>query len=55
MPALEYQSQTSPLTPDDLLNSYKLLIAARKARKNVFAFYNCGDLSGGELKLIVHS
>ncbi|THU95382.1 HIT-like protein [Dendrothele bispora CBS 962.96] len=42
----EFQPQTSPLMPDDLLNSYKLLSAARKANKNVFAFYNCGDLSG---------
>ncbi|KAF5370748.1 hypothetical protein D9758_001877 [Tetrapyrgos nigripes] len=41
-----YQSQTSPLMPADLLAAYQLLIAAKKAHKNVFAFYNCGDLSG---------
>ncbi|KAJ3762355.1 ATP adenylyltransferase-domain-containing protein [Lentinula raphanica] len=42
----EYQSQTSPLMPDDLLQAYALLVAGKKAGKNIFAFYNCGDLSG---------
>ncbi|KAJ4483179.1 ATP adenylyltransferase-domain-containing protein [Lentinula aciculospora] len=42
----EYQSQTSPLMPDDLLQAYALLVAGKKAGKNMFAFYNCGDLSG---------
>ncbi|KAI0744251.1 HIT-like protein [Daedaleopsis nitida] len=42
----EFQSQTSPLLPADLVQVYLLLIAARKAGKRFFAFYNCGDLSG---------
>ncbi|KAJ3791134.1 ATP adenylyltransferase-domain-containing protein [Lentinula aff. detonsa] len=42
----EYQSQTSPLMPDDLLQAYALLVAGKKAGKHMFAFYNCGDLSG---------
>ncbi|KAJ3933577.1 MAG: ATP adenylyltransferase-domain-containing protein [Lentinula lateritia] len=42
----EYQSQTSPLMPDDLLQAYALLVAGKKAGKKMFAFYNCGDLSG---------
>ncbi|KAF9070100.1 hypothetical protein BDP27DRAFT_644265 [Rhodocollybia butyracea] len=42
----EFKSQTSPLMPDDLLQAYALLVAGRKTGKNMFAFYNCGDLSG---------
>lgn len=37
--------QNSPLLPHDLVQTYLLLLAARKARKNYFAFYNCEDLS----------
>ncbi|KAJ7772644.1 ATP adenylyltransferase-domain-containing protein [Mycena maculata] len=42
----EFQSQASPLMPPDLVQTYLLLAAARKARQNLFAFYNCGDNSG---------
>ncbi|KAJ6594197.1 ATP adenylyltransferase-domain-containing protein [Mycena capillaripes] len=42
----EFRSQASPLTPPDLVQTYLLLAAARKARHNLFAFYNCGDISG---------
>ncbi|KAF8210649.1 HIT-like domain-containing protein [Mycena galopus ATCC 62051] len=42
----EFQSQASPLSPPDLVQTYLLLAAARKARHNLFAFYNCGDNSG---------
>ncbi|KAJ6625891.1 ATP adenylyltransferase-domain-containing protein [Mycena sp. CBHHK59/15] len=42
----EFRSQASPLMPPDLVQTYLLLAAARKARKNLFAFYNCGDNSG---------
>ncbi|KAJ7593980.1 ATP adenylyltransferase-domain-containing protein [Mycena floridula] len=42
----EFRSQSSPLMPNDLAQVYSLLAAAHKARKNMFAFYNCGDLSG---------
>ncbi|KAJ7079070.1 ATP adenylyltransferase-domain-containing protein [Mycena belliarum] len=42
----EFQSQASPLQPSDLVQTYLLLAAARKARHNLFAFYNCGDNSG---------
>jgi ATP adenylyltransferase len=42
----EYQSQTSPLMPPDLLTAYSLLVAAQKAGQNLLAFYNCGDNSG---------
>lgn len=42
----EFKSQTLPLVPDDLVQTYALLTAAYKARQNMFAFYNCGDLSG---------
>ncbi|KAF8482888.1 ATP adenylyltransferase-domain-containing protein [Russula ochroleuca] len=42
----EFQSQTAPLRPGDLVQSYLLLHAARAAGKHLFAFYNCGDLSG---------
>lgn len=42
----EFQSQTSPLHPSDLVQAYLLLRAAQKAGKHLFAFYNCGDRSG---------
>lgn len=42
----EFQSQTSPLEPSDLVQAYLLLRAAHKAGKHLFAFYNCGDRSG---------
>ncbi|EMD37578.1 hypothetical protein CERSUDRAFT_114219 [Gelatoporia subvermispora B] len=42
----DFQSQTAPLLPPDLLQTYLLLEAARKAGRKFFAFYNCGDLSG---------
>ncbi|PFH53856.1 hypothetical protein AMATHDRAFT_1078 [Amanita thiersii Skay4041] len=42
----DFQSQTSPLTPSDLVVIYRLLVAARRAGKNFFAFYNCGEYSG---------
>src|SRR5258708_22241793 len=37
----EFQSQTSPLDPSDLVQAYLLLRAAHKAGKHIFAFYNC--------------
>jgi len=42
----EFQSQTSPLDPSDLVQAYLLLRAAHKAGKHLFAFYNCGGRSG---------
>ncbi|KAI9450350.1 hypothetical protein F5148DRAFT_1301205 [Russula earlei] len=42
----EFQSQTSPLRPSDLVQTYLLLRAARDAGKHLFAFYNCGQRSG---------
>ncbi|KAI0793174.1 HIT-like domain-containing protein [Abortiporus biennis] len=42
----EFQSQTAPLLPPDLVQTYRLLLAARDAGRNFFAFYNCGNLSG---------
>ncbi|TFK44348.1 ATP adenylyltransferase-domain-containing protein [Crucibulum laeve] len=42
----EFKSQASPLMPSELLQSYLIIDAARKAGKPVFAFYNCGDNSG---------
>jgi ATP adenylyltransferase len=42
----EFMPQTSPLMPHDLVQTYLLLLAARKAHKNYFAFYNCGSNSG---------
>ncbi|KAH9979160.1 hypothetical protein BJV74DRAFT_780499 [Russula compacta] len=42
----EFESQTSPLRPSDLVQTYLLLRAARAAGKHLFAFYNCGDRSG---------
>lgn len=37
----EFESQTSPLLPADLVQVYLLLIAAKKAGRRFFAFYNC--------------
>lgn len=42
----DFQSQSSPLMPPDLVQTYLLLIAANKAGKSTLAFYNCGDNSG---------
>ncbi|KAH9935653.1 HIT-like protein [Fomitopsis serialis] len=42
----EYQSQTSPLLPPDLVQTYLLLLAAQRTGRRYFAFYNCGELSG---------
>ncbi|KAI0093107.1 ATP adenylyltransferase-domain-containing protein [Irpex rosettiformis] len=42
----EFHSQTSPLLPPDLVQTYRLIAAAREAGKKFFAFYNCGDNSG---------
>ncbi|KAH9176350.1 hypothetical protein EDB89DRAFT_2126767 [Lactarius sanguifluus] len=42
----EFQSQTSPLEPSDLVQAYLLLRAAHKAGNHLFAFYNCGEQSG---------
>ncbi|KAK7685175.1 hypothetical protein QCA50_011538 [Cerrena zonata] len=42
----EFHSQTAPLLPSDLVQTYKLLLAARDNGKKFFAFYNCGNLSG---------
>jgi len=42
----DLQSQSSPLMPSDLIQSYLLLVAAKKTGQNLLAFYNCGDNSG---------
>ncbi|KAF7793886.1 hypothetical protein EIP86_005008 [Pleurotus ostreatoroseus] len=42
----EYHSQSAPLMPPDLVQTYLFLMAAQKAGKRFFAFYNCGDMSG---------
>ncbi|EFI28156.1 hypothetical protein CC1G_14183 [Coprinopsis cinerea okayama7 len=42
----EFSSQASPLLPSELVQTYRLLAAARQAGKHFFAFYNCGDNSG---------
>ncbi|KAH0827857.1 ATP adenylyltransferase-domain-containing protein [Lanmaoa asiatica] len=42
----EFEPQTSPLLPQDLVQTYLLLLAARKANKHFIAFYNCGSKSG---------
>lgn len=42
----EYASQNAPLTPTDLVQAYQFLVAAKKAGKQLLAFYNCGDRSG---------
>lgn len=38
---IEYQSQSSALLPQDLVQTYKLLVEARKTGIKFFAFYNC--------------
>lgn len=43
---LEYQPQSSPLTPADLVQTYLLLLAAQARRLPYFAFFNCGIQSG---------
>ncbi|KAJ3489038.1 hypothetical protein NLI96_g2403 [Meripilus lineatus] len=45
-PTPEFQSQSSPLFPPDLVQTYQLLLAARAAGRKFFAFYNCGSYSG---------
>lgn len=42
----EFKSQSSPLMPSDLVQTYLVLSAARKTGKKYLAFYNCGDSSG---------
>ncbi|KAF8554196.1 hypothetical protein OG21DRAFT_1509208 [Imleria badia] len=42
----EFSPQTSPLLPQDLVQTYLLLLAARQANKHFIAFYNCGPNSG---------
>ncbi|KAI6040311.1 ATP adenylyltransferase-domain-containing protein [Pisolithus marmoratus] len=42
----EFRPQTSPLLPSDVVQIYQLLLAARRANKNLIAFYNCGINSG---------
>ncbi|KAI0369663.1 hypothetical protein BV20DRAFT_967644 [Pilatotrama ljubarskyi] len=42
----DFQSQTSPLLPPDLVQAYLFLVGAKKAGRKFFVFYNCGDLSG---------
>jgi len=42
----EYQSQSHPLTPSQLVQTYLLLLAAQSRHKQYFAFFNCGNLSG---------
>jgi len=42
----DFQSQSTPLTPCDLVQAYLLLDAARKTGGSYFAFYNCGENSG---------
>jgi ATP adenylyltransferase len=42
----EFKSQSSPLYPSELVQTYQLLLAARKVGKHFIAFYNCGANSG---------
>ncbi|KAF8919900.1 ATP adenylyltransferase-domain-containing protein [Mucidula mucida] len=42
----EFKSQNLPLMPDDLVSAYSLIAAGDRDRQNMFAFYNCGNLSG---------
>ncbi|KAF8904429.1 ATP adenylyltransferase-domain-containing protein [Gymnopilus junonius] len=42
----EFRSQASPLMPHELLQSYTMVLSARKIGKKIFAFYNCGNNSG---------
>ncbi|KAF8575102.1 HIT-like protein [Ramaria rubella] len=42
----DFQSQSSPLLPPDLLQAYLLLNEARRSGQTYVGFFNCGDLSG---------
>jgi len=42
----EFRSQTSPLVPPELVQTYLLLSAACKLGQKFFAFFNCGGYSG---------
>ncbi|KAJ2918606.1 hypothetical protein MD484_g1815, partial [Candolleomyces efflorescens] len=42
----EFRSQASPLLPPELVQTYSLLVAAKRSGRNFFAFYNCGENSG---------
>ncbi|GLB37652.1 putative ATP adenylyltransferase [Lyophyllum shimeji] len=42
----EFQLQSSPLMPSDLVQAYSILIAGQKAGQRYFGFYNCGEQSG---------
>ncbi|KDQ21308.1 hypothetical protein BOTBODRAFT_25725 [Botryobasidium botryosum FD-172 SS1] len=42
----EFKSQTTPLSPPDLVNMYLFLRAAMKAGQTLLGYYNCGDRSG---------
>ncbi|KIK83306.1 hypothetical protein PAXRUDRAFT_832084 [Paxillus rubicundulus Ve08.2h10] len=42
----EFRSQSSPLLPQELVQIYMLLLAARQANTHYIAFYNCGKNSG---------
>ncbi|KAF9220302.1 hypothetical protein BS17DRAFT_715229 [Gyrodon lividus] len=42
----EFRPQTSPLLPQELVQTYLLLLAARQGNKHYIAFYNCGKNSG---------
>lgn len=42
----EFQSQTKPPTPPDLVLAYQILLAGQRARNPFLAFFNCGDRSG---------
>jgi len=39
----EFRSQASPLLPSELVQTYLLLLSARKLGKKHFAFYNCAS------------
>ncbi|KIJ49601.1 hypothetical protein M422DRAFT_74641 [Sphaerobolus stellatus SS14] len=41
-----FKSQSSPLSPPELLQTYLLLLAAQKAGERYIAFFNCGRSSG---------
>jgi ATP adenylyltransferase len=45
----EFKSQTSPLSPNELVASFKILIALEKGstkNEKYFGFYNCGENAG---------
>ncbi|KIJ15018.1 hypothetical protein PAXINDRAFT_169406 [Paxillus involutus ATCC 200175] len=42
----EFRPQSSPLLPEELVQTYLLLLAARQANTHYIAFYNCGKNSG---------